>query len=618
MNRKSRILLTIFAVLMAAVLAVSLWPRGRSAADLRVQGWSPGSKSDKADEECPFDRIEVDFGGTSAVLSRGADRTWTMAPPAGARPDRYKVRQLADLLREDLVSVVPASPRAEDLKAFGLDDASRVRVTYVRPGAAPTVLDIGTVQKPEGGTGEGDTFVRVAGDARVWRILGRDLRRPFEGGVKGLRDRKLFTFDAGDVTAIEIHDPAAPDAVDRQIRLVSEAVPAEAPKEGQPEKKPERSWRFETPAGLATGDVRSFLAAVVGIYAQEYADALPEGVSISEDAFALTLALADGASVRLRLSPVKGDAAYLKVDGAEGFAKVAKYASDQLRKHTGDLRDRRLVAASRDAIQAVDLVDGGRRLAFQRDGNGFKALVPAGLPLGRSLVDSFLADLEGLKADAFLPSSQREGVDTGLDQPIVTVGVTTRDGGRRVLKVGADKGSGTRYVAIEGSDDVATLPAWALTRLRKGPDDLRNKTFFDFDPARLTRIEIAHPDETVALERASGTASPDRLWKAVKPSEATDLKTETVGTLVGTVAGFAAKSLATDPAARKAVAGKPDFTLTAVLADGSRHELKVFADKKDGDPYATASGEPGFRDAVLVLNAWQVKNVQKRLAELRK
>ena len=618
MNRKSLILLTTFAVMAAVVLLVTFWPRGNGGTTLKVPGWNPGARSEKPDEDAPFDRIEVAQDGQSAVLVRGADKSWTLSPPEGSRPDKFKVRQILDLLREDLVSVMPASPRADDLKAFGLDPERKVTVTYSSAAQPPRVLEIGLSQKAEGATGEGDSFVRVGGDAHVWRILGRDLRRPFEGGMKGLRDRKVLGFAATDVTGIEIHDPTAPDAIDRDIRLASDAVPGDAPKAVEPAKAAERKWRFETPSGLVAGDIGAFLTAVSGIYALEFVDALPAGVTLGDDAFQVRLTLADGKVVGLRLGAPKDDAAYLAVDGTPGYAKVAKFVCDQVRKHTGDLRDRRLFAITRDAIRAVDLVDGARRLAFERDGNRFKALLPAGLPLGRSLVDTFLTDIENLRAEAFLPPSQRAGLATGLATPLVTLAVATADGARHVLKVGADKGSGTRYVSIDGRDEVATLPAWALTRIRKGPEDLRNKTFFDFEMGSVARIEIVHPDQTVVLERVAGKTSPEKAWRVVKPSGATDLKAEVVGSLVGTVAGFSAKAFVGDAAARKAATGKPEMTLIATLENGSRHVLKVFPDKKDGDAYATAPGEPGFKDVVMVLNPWQVKNVQRRMAELVK
>jgi len=625
MNRGTRLLLGVFLGLLVVVLAVAWWPRGRGGAELRIPGWGAQQKTEKPEEEAPIDRIDIESSEGRVTLVRdGTARKWTMSAPEGARPDRYKVRQILEVLKEDLVSVVPSAASKEDEKAYGLDEKSRIRVTWHPVGQPEVTLEIGTAQKeqePGGAPGAADTFVRVPGDSRVWRVLERDLRRPFEGGLKALRDRRLLDFESGEVQALEIRDPGAPDPEDREIRLASEAAPEGAGKaegDGKAPARKERTWRFEKPAGLAAGAVSAYVASLAGIYVQEYVETLPEGVRIDDQSFQVTAVLEDGRRVEVRLSNLKDDQAYVQVPGGGGYGKVARYVHDQLRKHTGELRDTRLFGVSRDQVQSVEIRDGSKRVALERAGNGYRATVPAGLPLGKAAVEALLTDLESLKADSFLPPSARQGIQPGLEDPLVTVTVTTKDGGRRVLKVGAEKGSGTRYVALEPAGELALLPGWALGRIRKGPEDLRQKTFFDFDQSRVRRIEVAQPEETLVLVDAGESAPGKRTWKAVKPREVSALKDEAVGLVLGTVAGWTAKAIAQDPSARKASSGKPEVTVTVELDDGSRHVLRIFGEKKDGDPYGVAPDEPGFRDAVLVLNQWQVSQVRKRLADLER
>ena len=625
MNRGTRILLGVFLGLLVVVLAVAWWPRGRGGADLRIPGWASVQKTEKPEEEAPIDRIDIETSEGRVTLVRDADtRKWTMSAPEGARADRYKVRQMIEVLKEDLVSVIPSVASKDDEKAYGLDEGNRIRVTWHRVGQPEVTLEIGAAQKDEkdGSPGAADTFVRVAGDPRVWRVLERDLRRPFEGGLKALRDRRILDFESGDVQAIEIRDPGAPDPEDREIRLVSEVREgtdqAEGADPGKAPAKKERTWRFENPPGLAAGAVSAYVASLAGTYVQEYVDALPEGFRIDDQSFRVTAVLENGRRVEIRLSNLKDDQAFVQVSGVGGYGKVARYAHDQLRKHTGELRDTRLFGVPRDRIRAVEIRDGSSRVALERAGNAWRAVEPAGLPLGRAVVEALLTDLESLKADAFLPPSAWQGAQTGLEAPVVTVTVATADGGRRVLKVGAEKGSGTRYVAVEPSGQVALLPGWALGRIRKGPEDLRQKTFFDFDQARVRRIEIAQPEETLVLVDAGESSPGKRAWKALKPREAASLKDDAVGLVLGTVAGWTAKAIARDPAARKAASGRPEVTVTVELDDGSRHVLQVFGEKKDGDPYGIAPAEPGFRDVVLVLNQWQVSQVRKRLSDLER
>jgi hypothetical protein len=623
MDRKTKTLLYAFLALLVAVLAVTLWPKRTSEPGLKVAGWSAAKKVDKSDEEGPVDRIDVDVGGKKVTLARSDKARWTLTPPEGARADRYKVRQILDLFQGDVTSVVSSRVKDADLAAFGLDAAGRVAVTLYQGGVATTSLEIGQVQKPDKseGPGEPDTFVRVPGQDRAWRVISKDLRRPFDDGVKGLRDRKLFDWDAGDVTALAMTDPGAADPVDREVVLAS-AVKAEAspPKAGEKKddhRKPERTWRFEKPAGLKMGDPKNYLASLAGLYATEFADALPDGATLPPDAWRIAATLDDGRKVGLAMSADLGDSAWVSVDGTPGFAKVSKYTADQLRKHSGDLRDKTVFGVDRADVTTVEIVDGGRRLVLDRvPPAAFKAVEPAGLPVSRTALDALMGEFETLKADAMLAPGAVAGVDTGLDAPAATITLKLRDGTRRILNVGKEKDKNVFYAALAGQPLVLTLPQWSLARIRKSPADLRNRKVFDFEENAIASVELALKDETVRLEPTDG-APGKAAWKATAP-QAADLKAETVRTLVSTLTGLTAKDFAADRTVKTAgLAGGQDFQVTVTLKDGSRHAVRVSAEKKDGDPYAVAPTEKDFRDTVFTLNQYQVRNLQKRLAELR-
>jgi hypothetical protein len=611
MNRKTRVLLLTFVGLLVVALAVILWPRRAAGPDLKVAGWGAGQKTEKPEEEGPIDRIEIAVGGQNVTLARGDKGRWSMSEPDGARADRFKVRQVLEAFREDVTSVVSSRAKEDALATFGLDPAHRVSVTLSRGGSAVASLEIGAAQKPEQGYGDADTFVRVPGQDRVYRVLGRDLRRPFEDGLKGLRDRKLFDFEGADVASVTLANPKAADAADRDIALASEEKPATGDA-----KKPERTWRLMRPEGLAIGDAKAFLNTVAGLYATEYADALPPGVDLGPEAYRIALKLADGRDVSMAVSEPREESAWVKVEGAAGFAKVSKYSADQLRKRVNDLRDKSLFGVKRDEIVAVDVADGSRRVAFERGPGGvWQATRPAGLALGTTQVDTLLGDLEVLKADAILSPSQAEGAATGLDDPSVTVRVRTRDGGTRTLQVGKEKDKGTFYARVAGRSDVVTIAQWMLSRVRKGPADLRNKKVFDFAVDAIATVELVHKDETTTLAR-SGGEGPDATWKATSPKEETALKKEVLTPLLSTLAGLQAKDFVDKPAKSAGLADGQDLKVTVTLKDGTRHVLRVSADKKDQDPYAVAPTEKDFRDQVFTLNTYQVKNFQKRLKEL--
>ncbi len=623
MNRKTTILLATFVALLLVVAAVRLWPRGSAGPDLRIPGWGTGAKVEKSEEEGPIDRITVAAEGTVTTLKRVDKGRWSLEPPQGARADRYKVRQILDAFREGVTSVVSSRAEAQDLAAFGLDDTNRVAVTLHQGDSVVAALEIGAVQKPEDGVGDGDTFVREPGSDRVYRVIGRDLRRPFEGGVKGLRDKRVHDWESGDVAAITIRNPRAAAEADRLIVLKSEPKPeVQEPKAegGAVEKKaekPEREWRFETPAGLRAGNVKSYAATLASLYAQEYADTLPEGVRIGDDALRIEVGLADGRTVRMAVSDVKDESAFVQVEGLPGYAKVSKYTAESLAKRVADLRDKTLFGVKRDEVRQVRIVDGVSRVEVALVDGAWRAVSPAGWPVGKAPMDTLLRDIETLAAKDILGPDQVRGVDTGLGSPAATVLVTTREGVTKTLRIGREleKEKGTFYAAMSGSDEVFTLAQWMAQKVRKGVKDLRNKLVFDFPPERIRTIEVVHADETMRLERIEGEG---QRFRATAPTEASDLKEDPVRTLVHTLSGLTAKDLAEGktPAA-VGLAGKPRVEVTVTLDDGSRHVLRVSEQNQSGDPYAETPTEPAMRGAVFLLNQYQVRNFDKRLSELR-
>lgn len=623
MNRKTTILLATFLGLLLVVAAVRLWPKGTSGPDLRIPGWGTGAKVEKAEEDAPIDRVTVASEGSVTTLKRVDKGRWSLEPPQGARADRYKVRQVLDAFQEGVTSVMASRAAAQDLAAFGLDDANRITVTLFKGDAEFAALDIGSVQKPEDGLGEGDTFVREPGSDRVYRVIGRDLRRPFEGGVKGLRDKRVHDWESGDVAAITVRNPKAGSDVDRLIVLRSEPkAEAQEPKAegGAAEKKaekPERDWRFETPAGLRAGNVKSYAATLASLYAQEYVDALPDGVGIGEDALRIEVGLADGRTVTMAVSDVRDESAWVQVEGVPGYAKVSKYTAESLGKRVADLRDKTLFGVKRDEVRAIRIADGASRVEVALADGTWRAVSPGGWPVGKAPMDTLLRDIETLAAKDILSPDQTRGVDTGLGKPTATVSVTTRDGVVKTLRIGREleKEKGTFYATLSGSDDVFTLAQWMAQKVRKGMKDLRNKVVFDFPAERIKTIEVARADETMRLERVEGEG---HRFRATAPAEASDLKEDPVRTLVNTLAGLTAKDLAEGktPAAA-GLAGKPRLEVTVTLDDGSRHVLRVSDQNQSGDPYAATPTEPAMRGVVFTVNQYQVRNFDKRLAELR-
>jgi len=609
MNQKTKTLLLSFLGLLAVVLLILAWPSTDSRPGLNLRGWSQGHKVDKAEENGPFDRLEVTTGEGRAVFTREGKERWSMTPPGGARADRFKVRQVLEAFREDLTSVLSSPVTDEGLASFGLDADNRIRVALFKGGEKAYDLEIGGVQKPEKGHGEGDTFVRFPEADTAYRIIERDLRRPFDKGLAGLRDRRVFDWESKDVTALQIRNPSAPNPVDQRIELRSELD----------ESEDKRLWHFVTPGRFKAGDLKSYAGTVASLYAQEFVDDLPAGVEFGSDACSLTVTLADGRNASFDVSGAHDGAAYLRVEGMDGFAKISKFTAESVRKSVADFRDKTVFGVSREDILKVTIASGRDVFSFTRVGDGFRALVPAGMPLGRAQVDTLLRDIETLKAKDLLAGKSAADQDTGLGRPEARVTVTTMDGATRSLRIGREiEGqSGTFYASVSGFPEVMTLAKWALSKVRKTPSDMRNKKLFDFTAEAVASVTIAHREETLTLSRAraAGEDAPD--WNATNGNEKKVLAADKVQTLVSTLAGLTVKDFTPDrKTASVGLKGQAALVVTVKLDQGSTHVLKVSEQKSGSDPYGTSTTEKHFKGLVFTLNQYQVQHFSKRLAEL--
>lgn len=616
MKRKTLVLFGTFVGLLVVVAVVKLWPQRSAGPDLRLAGWGSGEKVEKAEEEGPVDKIVIEAEGTKTTLRREKKDKWLMEPPAGARADKWKVRQIVEAFRDGLSSVVSSRVSPDTLAAFGLDEKSAIKLTLYRGESVFAAVEIGSVQKPEDGVGEGDTFVREPGSDRVYRIIGKDLRRPFEAGIKGLRDKRVNDFESDDVVEITLKNPRAQAELDKLIVLKSEPKvqpQGEAEAEEKKEKK-EREWRFEKPQGIKAGNIKSFAATIASLYAQEYVDSLPEGVAIGDDAVEIEVVLEDGRRVKMRVSEVKDESAYVAIEGVPGYAKVSKYTAESLAKKVSDLRDKAIFGVKKEDIVRVSISDGGSRVEVVRQGEGWRAAEPAGLPVGKAQMDMLVRDIETLQAKDILDPAQVTE-DTGLSSAKTIVSVTTRDGKVLTLRIGREieKEKGTFYAGLSGSREILTIASWMAQRVKKGPKDLRNKTIFDFTADRIKTIEIVRADETLKLERKEGDK-----FRATAPQVVEDLKEDTVRTLVNTLAGLTAKEIVEGKKRENVgLAGKAKVEVAVVLEDGSRHVLRISEQNQSGDPFAEAPTEPDMKGAVFTLNQYQVRNFDKRLEELR-
>lgn len=614
MNSKTKALLGAFVALLVIVLAVRHWPTAGEGPGLHIDGFAPGQKMDKIEVSAPIDVIEVAMDGQKVVLSRKGE-AWLMDPPKGAVADRYKVQQILEMFKDDVDSALSSQLSANDLKAFGLDDANKVAVTLKKGGADFAAVEIGAVQKVEGSQGQGDTFIRKVGEDTAYRIIDKDLRRPFKEKTAGMRSKKIFAVEVKDIVEITIERTAAVDPVDSRIVITGQQEPAPTGASDSADGSATKIvWSMTSPEGLKVADLDRYVSALVALYVQEFASELPTGVSF-DGGVVVTITLADKSVKTVKMSPATESGAWLGVDGVEGFAKVSKYSADQVARTTWDLRDKRLFELTSDRIVALKRMAEGKAFEVKRAENSFVSPTHTDMNIDKALVDTLFTDIVNMKASDVVPPSRLQGVQTGLESPVLQIEIEGRDGYLAKLAIGSEAEKGKSYARVTGRAETFLVPSWQIAKLSKPSDDFRNHALLAFDISEIAEITLKHPDQTLVLVPAGGKDGASS-WKAVKPIDSV-LDDNKVRTLAITLAGLSVKDFVTDKTRSELARANTELEVQVKLNDGTAHRLTITGERKDNHPYAFTTTEKEFVGKVFTLNQYQVKNIRLHLEELQ-
>jgi hypothetical protein len=463
-----------FVALLALVLVFALKPAGTQQPELKIPGWHKGpAEVSEPEKDGPVDKLVVSYKGETITATRDEKdkKVWHLAKPKGARADIYKIRSVLNLFKDPIESSFSSIVDKQDIKAFGFDKDSVIHVTLYKGGEKLVDVEIGAAQKNDetGGQSSTDTWIRLPGKHRAFRVLGKDMRWSFGKDLSRFRDRKVFAFDSDQIMGLELTNPQAKDPRDRHIVLKAELQQQDkkAEKDKKDKEKPKKTWHIQVPAGYKAGNVSSYLSRVAGLYAQEFLKDLPKDVKFDENAFKVRITLDKGKERKIVLS-----GQYARIDGLEGYVKLSEYAADGLRKGLSEFRDKHVWNAPRETVREVALSSDKGRLVLRRSGNVWKAVVPAGLKLDDDKRERLLKDIEELTVADFERPSPEALRKAKFDSPWVRCQLTMEDGHKLELVIGGMKKGGRRYARVTGQKDLLVMSTYMANKLYKAPKDL--------------------------------------------------------------------------------------------------------------------------------------------------
>ena len=413
-------------------------------------------------------------------------------------------------------------------------------------------------------------------------------------------NEKLFTFDADDVTELEVRaEDGAATALQQDAGV----------------------WSVVAPVESAADDVAATSLAAT-LSSLEINRVLDEGPVDLEpfglDAPAIEIGVAaEGGDGRQRLligdeTPTGADR-YAKLDAGDRVFLIPSYHRTTLNKTTFDLRDKTVLDFDRDALDGFEVVSGERTIEFAKDGGDWRLAEPLQAAADFGTVEGLIGSLGSGRMRAVASESADALEEYGLDAPAHTVALHAGSA-TATLHVGAETEDGTYYAHDVARPLVFTVDASLVTNLERGADEYRRKDLFAFRAFNASRLEVRRGDDTVAFEKREAPATEDDedtedTWELVAP-ESGSVPHDAIDDLLSKLSGLRAESFV---ASRQEAGIGPEqaaATVSARFGDDGTEEQVVFW-RSGEETFAVNGGEPGaaridsqaFDDALAALDA---------------
>ena len=374
------------------------------------------------------------------------DDTWWIVRPAEARVDDEVARQFSDVFGRS-IGTDDIELDVERAHSYGLDDDQSVRVALFGTGDdRPAREFLVGEQMNVDQTGARRTFLKEPGGSAIYRAqagFGQLVRLP----IAELRDNAITAVGQEGIDAIDFqHRDGHRTAIDYV----------------------DGTWQFGEVVDLDEAvdeQVSTRLAATVGrLRATGFPDIDADDVGFDNPDVVVTVETGDGELI-LEVRHHRGRYIVRRSDD-DTLYTVDHTTGRLLQSTTGDLRDRRLVGASR-MVDAIELVDGTQLV---RDDGRWRIVGNGDGGVDGEAAQRIADRISGLRVERWIDDVDDLDGDTGLDDG-PTIGFDI-DGQRQEITVGAplDDRSAAHYGAHSEYDGVFVLSRSAVRELRTTRD----------------------------------------------------------------------------------------------------------------------------------------------------
>jgi len=311
----------------------------------------------------------------------------------------------------------------------------------------------------------------------------------------------------------------------------------------------------------------------------------------------------------------KDKSVYAQITDRAEYMAVTEFSRNNILKKLSELRDKNILDVQKDEevtrIEVSNTHTGSKPMVFERQGEQWMMTSPKAMMPSQKEVKNLVSALRHFRVTEF-ESATPKVADSGLDKPVTTVKATVR-GQKRQLIFGSERDSKVASHLV-GSSLYFKVGTWTKNKFDKKPGDFRNKAVIALDPSKVTSIKLEHGTETVEMSRVDA-----EHWTITSPekvSAANGLERAAAG-IANTLKSLEIKAFTAKKPTEVGL-DKPTFTLTATLVDGSTRVVRVSDKAEESANYISVTA-PGVKPTqVFTLDQYRVKNLRKKLADLKK
>lgn len=274
-----------------------------------------------------------------------------------------------------------------------------------------------------------------------------------------------------------------------------------------------------------------------------------------------------------------------------------------------EARSKKLLDFDKDQIVELALVYEDREMHLAKTDDEWTLEKPLEARADASSVNSLLNTLANAEVDKQLEDVSANLGSYGLDTPLVTVRMKTKDAELAAVSVGKDTPFGSSTYTRRAEEDNVLITTSSLRyAVDKQVKDLRDKTIVRFEDDDVRQIDIRGTEKHLRLERKDGQ------WNLVEPASlAADQSA--VRSYLSSLRSMRATDFPADAVEDLILYGldEPRLTVTLVLQDGNETRVLLGDEAEESNLYVKLEDRP----TVFTVSDYVFGNLDKDANDLR-